>query len=99
MMKEPVNEMLPEHFTIADGIDAGRFLLVQPDHGGIALAARQQFAFQPPLRPQLLGFGKPRRFGQTACDRGFEHESSECGETVGAFYNDMQLLFPTLRFR
>src|SRR5690606_18027611 len=47
-----------------------------PDQGGVALGALERRALVPPRRPQLLGLGQPRRFGQAARNGGLQHDAS-----------------------
>jgi hypothetical protein len=76
--QEAVHEMLARSLAVADDVDPGVFLHLQPEQGGVGLGALELGAARLPFRPELLGLGEPRRLGQAAGDRGFEHELIPC---------------------
>src|SRR3982750_1328652 len=57
--QKAMHEMDAGLLAIGDDVDAGVFLLFEPDQSRVALAASQRFAFQAPRRPQLLRFCEP----------------------------------------
>ena len=72
--EEAVHEVLARLLAVADDVDAGIFLMLQPKQRGIQLGGGELVAGQLPLRPQLVGFGEPGRFRQTAGNgRGKQH--------------------------
>ncbi len=72
--EEAVHEMLARHFAVADDVDASILLQLDRQQRGVELALREIVAGEPPLRPQLVGLGEPRRFRQAAGDgRGKHH--------------------------
>src|SRR3546814_16594371 len=62
--EEAVHEMLPALFAVADGVQPGIFLLLDPQQRGIALGEIKLLAHGLPQRPQLVGLGQPERFRQ-----------------------------------
>ena len=76
LLQETVDEMLARLFTVADDIEAGVFLGLDPQQRGVGLGLQQFGAFGFPLRPEFLGFGQPGRLGQAASDRSGEHPLS-----------------------
>ena len=64
--EKAVHEMLARHFTVADNVDAGVFLPFDRQERCVELGLRKLVAGKPPLRPQSVGFGEPRRLRQAA---------------------------------
>ena len=73
VLEEAVHEVLARLLAVADDVEAGVFLLLEPQQRGVALGSRELGAGELPLRPELVGFGEPARLGQAARDRRFEH--------------------------
>ena len=74
LLEEAVHEVLARLLAVADDVEAGVFLGLDPQQRGVELglrAARRLRRFQ--LRPQLAGLGQPGGLGQAAGDRGVEH--------------------------
>ena len=49
--EKPMNEMLSRLFAVGDDIDAGVLLLLQRQHGGVALGFGERLALGAPGRP------------------------------------------------
>lgn len=71
--------MFAELFTIADGVDTGVFLFLEPHQCGVTFATLERFAAQAPGWPKLFGFSEPFGLRQAACDCGSEHAHSPVG--------------------
>src|SRR5439155_27362927 len=71
--QKTVHEMLPRLLAVADDVDAGIFLELQGEQGGVALGFGERLAVEPPRGPQPAWLGQPGRLWQTAGDRRFEH--------------------------
>src|SRR6185295_19955377 len=78
LLEEAVHEVLPRLLAIADDVDAGGLLLLQPEQGGVALRLGELFPIRAPRGPELVGFGEPGRLGQAAGDSGLEHFLHSC---------------------
>jgi len=76
LLQEAMNEMLAGLLAFGDDVDAGIFLQLHRQHGGVALGARQLVALGFPGRPQRVGFGQPFRLRQGAGDRGWKQHGS-----------------------
>src|SRR5688572_13443291 len=72
-LEETVHEMLARLLAVADDVDAGVFLLLQPEQRRVPLGALELGARRFPRRPELLRFGEPSRLGEASCEGGFEH--------------------------
>ena len=72
LLQEAVDEMLARLLALGDDVDAGIFLQLDRQQGGVALGARQFVALRFPRRPQFVGFGQPFRLRQRAGDRGWK---------------------------
>jgi hypothetical protein len=77
-LEEAVHEVLARLLAIADDVDAGVLLLLEPKQGGVALGALQLCALRAPRRPELAGLGEPAGLGQAAGDGGLEQFTSSC---------------------
>ncbi len=53
--EETVHEVLPRLLAVADDVDAGVFLRLDPQQRRVALALGQRLTRELPLRPQLVG--------------------------------------------
>ena len=72
--EEAVHEMLARLLAVADGVDPGVLLRLDPEQRRVALRLGERVTGELPLRPQLVRLGEPGRLGQAACDGGFEHK-------------------------
>src|SRR5258706_1917506 len=84
LLEEAVYEMLPRLLAVADDVDAGVFLLLQPEERRVALRLRELVAAHPPRGPELVGLGEPGRLRQAAGDGGLEHEFPLFGLIIAA---------------
>ena len=73
LLEKAVDEVLARLLAVADDVQPGVLLRLDPQQRGIGLGLAQFVALGLPLRPELVGFGQPARLGQAACDRGGEH--------------------------
>ena len=67
-LEEAMDEMLARLLAVANHFQACVFLQLDPQERGIHLGLEQLIALRLPLRPELVGFGQPGGFGQTARD-------------------------------
>ena len=70
--QETVHEMLARLLALGDDIDAGVFLQLYRQHGGVALGALKLGTAGLPGRPQHVGLGQPFGFWQRTGDRGWK---------------------------
>ena len=73
--EEAVHEVLTRLLAVADDVDAGVFLHLQPEQGRVGLGAIELGAARLPFGPELLGLGEPGGLGQAAGDGGLEHRT------------------------
>src|SRR3546814_3820783 len=73
--------MLPALFAVADGVQPGIFLVLDPQQRGIALGELELLAHGFPQWPQLVGLGQPERLRQAAGDGGGEQHGDFLPDT------------------
>ena len=73
LLQKAVHEVLARLLAVADDVEAGVFLRLDPEQRRVGLGARELGTARLPVRPELVGFGEPGRLGQAAGDGGFEH--------------------------
>jgi hypothetical protein len=88
-LEESVHEVLARLLAVANDVDAGVFLLLQPEQRGIVFRLRELRALRPPSRPKLSRLREPGWFRQASGNGGFEHVSgsSDSDEIVTSHYN------------
>ena len=69
-LEKAMHEVLARLLAVADDVEAGVFLRLDPQQRGVELGLLQRVAVAAPLRPQLVRFGQPAGLGQAAGDRG-----------------------------
>jgi hypothetical protein len=103
--EEAVHEVLARLLAVADDIQPGILLHLEPEQGRVGLGLLELGTARLPLGPQLLRLGEPRRFGQAACDGGLEHElilgheRGRCMAPIPAERCGMGLAIPSRRER
>jgi len=70
-LEESVHEVLARLFPVRDDVDAGVFLLLEPEQRGVALRALERDAGAAPRRPELVRLGEPFGLGKAAGDGSF----------------------------
>ena len=73
LLQKAMHKMLARLLPIAQDIKPRVFVRLDPSQRGIGLGSLQFGPSRLPFWPEFLGLGKPRRFGQTARDRGLKH--------------------------
>src|SRR6185312_16828128 len=68
--EKAMHEVLARLLAVTDDVDAGVFLQLDGEHGGVVYGGREFVAFEPPLRPQPVRLGEPGRLRQAAGRRG-----------------------------
>jgi hypothetical protein len=76
LLQEAVHEVLARLLAVADDVQAGVLLGLDPQQRGVELGLRQVAAAGLPLRPELFGLGQPGGLGQAAGNGGVEHRAS-----------------------
>ena len=71
--RKPCTKCWRRLLAVADDVQAGVLLGLDPQQRGIELGLLQRGALGLPLRPQLLRLGQPGGLGQAAGDGGVEH--------------------------
>jgi hypothetical protein len=67
--------VLARLLAVADDVDAGVFLHLEPEQGRVGLGAIEFGAARLPFGPELLGLGEPGGLGQAAGNGGLEHRT------------------------
>jgi hypothetical protein len=73
LREKAVHEVLARLLAVADDVDAGVLLHLQPEQGRVGLGAIELGPGGLPLGPERFGLRQPRGLGQAAGDGGLEH--------------------------